>query len=79
MLQFPGVVGHQIPTLRESGTDLARGDLLVLATDGVRSAFIESLSPVDLPDRTAERVLETFGKPIDDALVVAAVFRGDAQ
>jgi hypothetical protein len=76
LMLLAGVVGQQIPSLRLSETDLSPCDVLVLATDGVRSAFIDTLSAADPPSRTAQGVLEAFGKKIDDALVLAAVFIG---
>ena len=50
---------------------MARGDLLVVATDGVRSDFADDLRP-GAPQVVADQVLARFGKTSDDALVLAA-------
>lgn len=66
-----GVVGHQLPPLRSTTASMARGDLLVVATDGVRSDFADDLRP-GAPQVVADQVLARFGKTSDDALVLAA-------
>lgn len=74
LLLQPGVVGQQIPTLRPAEVDVSAGDQLIIATDGIRTAFLEVLSPPDTAAGTAKRVLREYGKPTDDALVVAATY-----
>jgi negative regulator of sigma-B (phosphoserine phosphatase) len=77
LLLRPGVVGYQMPGLRAAEVDFGPGDTLVMATDGVRSSFIEALSGRDRPARRAQRILDEYGKQTDDALVlVAARLRG---
>jgi negative regulator of sigma-B (phosphoserine phosphatase) len=39
-----GVVGYNLPTLRPTVLPVARGDTLVFATDGLRSAFAHELA-----------------------------------
>lgn len=71
-----GVVGYKLPALAPRSLPVERGDTLVLATDGLRGGFssepLARLSPAD----AAERLLEGFGKPDDDALVLVARYRG---
>ena len=74
LLLQPGVVGQQIPALRLSEADVAAGDQLVIASDGVRTAFLEVLSRPDSAASIAVRVLAEYGKQTDDALVVAATY-----
>ncbi len=74
LLLQPGVVGQQIPTLRQTEVDLGVGDQLVIATDGIRTAFLEALSIPDTAAAIAGRVLAEYGKQTDDALVVAATY-----
>ena len=77
IMLLSGVVGQQIPALRPAETALSCGDMLVLATDGIRSTFLEALTPrADTAARTARRILAEYGKQTDDALVVAATFLG---
>ncbi len=75
--QFPGVVGYRIPRLTPQETfPLSRGDTLVLATDGVRQDFIETVNAVEPPQRLADRIARSFGDGTDDALVLVARFLG---
>lgn len=72
LLLQPGVVGQQIPTLRLTEDDLDAGDELVLATDGVRTSFLEALAGPDAPAMIVQRVVAEYAKATDDVLVVAA-------
>lgn len=68
-----GVVGHNLPPVRPGVHNLERGDMLVLATDGILDAYAQDLSTADEgPQRTAERILARYGKHDDDALVLVA-------
>jgi len=71
-----GVVGARLPPLRASILTIARGDLLVLCTDGIQSGFIEGVRPKDAAQRTADRILARYAKDTDDALVLAARYLG---
>jgi len=73
-----GVVGFQLPLLSEDVLALAPGDTLLLATDGVRPGFEESLSLGAPPQDLAERILAQHLKGTDDALVLVAQFLGAA-
>ncbi len=74
LLLQPGVVGQQIPRLRVSEDRLGAGDQLVIATDGVRTTFLEALSAPDAAAATARRVFTGYAKQTDDAMVVAATY-----
>jgi phosphoserine phosphatase RsbX len=66
-----GVVGHQLPRrLRPREMPVVPGDTLVLATDGVRSDFTESLPAMIDPQPLAERLLHDYATRNDDALVL---------
>lgn len=72
-----GLVGCQMPIPFESSQPLSSGDLLALATDGVRGDFAPLLNGYDPPQRIAERILERHATGQDDALVlVARISRG---
>jgi negative regulator of sigma-B (phosphoserine phosphatase) len=71
-----GVVGSQLPPLQAAVLPVARGDTLVLATDGVRSQFVETLSALENPQHTANRVLERYRTGSDDALVLVVRLMG---
>ena len=66
-----GVVGDQLPQLQAAVLPVSQGDLLVFATDGVRTDFARTLSPLENPQRAADRILKSFGNRSDDALVLA--------
>jgi hypothetical protein len=81
-----GVLGYQLPPLRASTVAVRRGDLVILATDGVRSSFVQEPqlhSPLvrqaaDGPKELAARLLLQYAKETDDALVLVARYRGDS-
>ena len=73
-----GVVGYQIPTLRETEISVNRGDTLILGTDGMGGGFMEHLTLSDPPQQMADRILEQHGKTTDDALVMVARYLGEA-
>jgi hypothetical protein len=66
-----GVVGDHLPQLQAAVLPVARGDLLVFATDGVRADFVRTLSAMENPQRATERIVKSFCNQSDDALVLA--------
>lgn len=76
ILMRGGIVGHRLPPLRSATLPLSVGDLLVLATDGIREGFAEKLRHGDGLQEIAEGVLARYGRPDDDALVLAGRWRG---
>ena len=73
-----GLVGCQMPIPFEASQPLAPGDLVVLATDGVRGDYLPLLNGDDPPQRIAERILERHATGQDDALVLVARTRRPA-
>ena len=76
-----GVVGYELPTLRPSMATIARDDMLIFATDGVCSSFGEKLPVPGPASRTSPQTIADFimaecGRGTDDALVLAARYRG---
>jgi phosphoserine phosphatase RsbX len=71
-----GVVGVQLPSLQADVLPVGPGDILVFATDGVRTDFTGNILPSASLQSTAERLLAKYNKGTDDALVVAARYRG---
>lgn len=71
-----GVVGYQLPPLHASTIPVARGDTLILATDGIRSGFAEGLDLGEPPQRIADHILAQHGKSTDDALVLVGRYIG---
>ena len=71
-----GVVGYQIPPLRAAECGIRVGDVLVFATDGVRSDFI-AYSPLGCDmQEAADAMLARYGKDSDDAMVLAVRYLG---
>lgn len=71
-----GVVGDHLPQLQAAVLPVGRGDLLVFTTDGIRTGFTGTLSPLENPQRAADRILKTFRNGSDDALVLALRITG---
>lgn len=78
LITCAGVVGYQLPTLRETEISVNRGDTLIFTTDGISGGFIEHLTLCDPPQQIADRILERHGKTTDDALVLVARYLGNA-
>ena len=74
-----GVVGYQLPALRANVLPLAPGDLLLFASDGIRSGFTEQLKLAASPADIVHRAFEQDFKGTDDALVLAARYVGMAH
>src|SRR6266566_1392587 len=71
-----GVVGDHLPQLQAAVLPVGQGDLLVFATDGIRTDFTGTLSALENPQRAADRILKVFGNRSDDALVLALRITG---
>jgi hypothetical protein len=77
LLLSPGIVGHLLPPLRPQTVPIARGDLLLVATDGVNPSFADRLPPGGPCAAIARGVLCRHGRQDDDALVLVARYLGD--
>lgn len=71
-----GVVGYELPSLREQVLPIVHGDVLVLVTDGISSGFT-ARSPLGCePQVYADEILAEWAKSYDDALVLAVRYIG---
>lgn len=77
LLLRPGVVGGHLPALSADSVPVTRGDVLVLATDGVRSDFGDYLRVSRSCQETAQVILDQYGKRTDDALVLVVRYLGE--
>ncbi|MFN2269354.1 MAG: SpoIIE family protein phosphatase [Anaerolineae bacterium] len=77
LLPRGGVVGYRLPSLYPVVIFVALGDVLIFATDGLRSGFTEDVPLNDAPQQIAEHILEHYGRGTDDALVLVARYVGD--
>lgn len=71
-----GVVGRRLPAVGAATLDIRRGDLLILATDGISSGFGEALDVSGSPQRIAERILTKHWTVADDGLVLVLRYLG---
>jgi phosphoserine phosphatase RsbX len=75
-----GIVGFNLPTLGQvDRIDLAAGDHVVVATDGIRSGFPAELDPSRSPQENADTILERCARDTDDATVFVARYAGESQ
>lgn len=65
-----GIVGKELPRLSPRTVTIARGDILMFVTDGIRRDFADSLSPAGSCREIAERILQESALGSDDALVL---------
>jgi phosphoserine phosphatase RsbX len=70
-----GIVGSELPRVRAQQLPLTTGDLLFLATDGIREGFLDGLAIDASSQHLAERILARSGKDTDDALILVARYR----
>ena len=71
-----GVVGAQLPPLVPRIVRLRRGDMLIIATDGIRSEFLDAPLPHQEPQALADHVLARWSTQTDDALVLVVRYLG---
>jgi negative regulator of sigma-B (phosphoserine phosphatase) len=73
-----GVVGYRLPALKVATISVSRGDVLLLASDGIRSGFAEAVDPRTDVRVIADTVLAQWTNGSDDALVLAVRYLGRA-
>lgn len=76
LIMRSGVVGTTLPMLKVETVSVARGDMVILSTDGVTG----EVGPQALQEYTlqavADRVLSRCSSGLDDALVLVLRYRG---
>lgn len=79
LLLRTGVIGGEgelMPSFYPRGLTLVRGDLLIMATDGIRNDFDVDVDIASGPRRIAEDIIANKCKPNDDALVFVGRYNG---
>lgn len=76
LLLRPGIVGVELPKLREAMETIARRDLVVLASDGVDPEFYDAIDHGSEPADIAGKIVHEHHHGKDDAVVVVARFTG---
>jgi negative regulator of sigma-B (phosphoserine phosphatase) len=71
-----GIVGLRLPAPRDSSVFVVPGDMLILATDGIRGGFTSGLDRSACAASLAETILSDHRKSSDDATVVVARYLG---
>src|SRR5262249_26787916 len=65
-----GLVGAQLPVIYANVVPITPGDLLVLASDGIRPDFELDIVVKNTPQRIADAILQKYFKGTDDAMVL---------
>lgn len=74
VMLFPGIVGHQLPSMHTTVIQMETQDILIFATDGVEKGFLAESTFHHSPQYIAERICEKHSKGTDDALVLVVRF-----
>ena len=74
-----GIVGSELPPSRPWVIPVGAGDLLLFATDGLRTDFSDAVPPPGSPQQLADRLLDSNAKGTDDALVLVARYVGPGR
>ena len=72
LLLRAGVVGTPLPAISASIIPVSYGDLLIFATDGIRSGFADNLNTNASTQEIAQCIMERHWRKTDDALVLVA-------
>lgn len=76
LLLRSGVVGSHLPTLRAEQLPIRPGDILTMVTDGVTTEHAMRVAMDAKIESVADGILASACKGNDDALVLAARYRG---
>ena len=76
LLMRGGVVGGFMPKLTVSTVRAVPGDVMILATDGVREDYSQELNLRGTPQEIAERILDGHATGTDDALALVVRYTG---
>jgi negative regulator of sigma-B (phosphoserine phosphatase) len=79
LLLRAGVVGERLPPLQAAMLPISKGDTLVFVTDGIHSDFVLNLSPLEPPQKSANRILAEHRRGNDDALVLVTRYLENHQ
>lgn len=72
---YAGTLGYRLPSLRFRIAELRSDDLVLIATDGIDPGFTQGVVVGNSLDRLVSRLLDRYGRAMDDALVAAARYR----
>jgi len=73
-----GIVGDRLPPLLPATVPVQQGDLLLLATDGIASAFIRDLRYPEEPQGLINHLFSQYARNTDDALILGVQWTNGA-
>ena len=65
-----GIVGDRLPPLNPATHTISHGDLLLLATDGIASIFLQEVDRMEQPRQLVNHIFAQHAKHTDDALIL---------
>jgi len=65
-----GIVGDRLPPLNPASLPVSKGDLLLLATDGIASSFTREIGRMEQPRQLLNHIFTQHAKNTDDALIL---------
>ncbi|HJV87486.1 MAG TPA: SpoIIE family protein phosphatase [Noviherbaspirillum sp.] len=71
-----GIVGDRLPALAPVTLPVYPGDFLILATDGIGSAFVHDLRRAEQPQQLVNQIFYAHARNTDDALVLGVQWTG---
>lgn len=74
-----GTVGYMLPALNPRTLDVAVGDTLVLASDGIKHGFKQEILAARSPREIVDQIFARWAKDSDDACAVIARYVGADQ
>lgn len=79
LLLRPGIVGYRLPRFQALALPIAPGDLIILATDGIRPDFENQVMAEEHPRTIANKISSDFRNRYDDGLVLVARYLGNDE
>jgi negative regulator of sigma-B (phosphoserine phosphatase) len=72
LVPLAGFIGAELPIATARVVSLLPGDTLVLASDGIKEGFADTLALNNSPQTIADTILARYAKGTDDALALVA-------
>jgi hypothetical protein len=76
LLMHSGILGHRLPNLHPTTVAIQPGDVIAVATDGIRTGFEAEIRLDASPQQAATRILARCARENDDALVLVGHWIG---
>lgn len=68
-----GIVGYRFPSqIHTKEVPMAPGDLLIMATDGIKIQFESEAAKLETPEVVAQHIFDTYRNKSDDGLILVA-------